>query len=135
MHKGSTVRSGHKVFVYGTLRQGCSNHRLLRHAVFLGPARTARRYSLYVDDFPYLVKAPPVSRIHGEVYVVDDQDLQRLDALENHPFWYKRQEQTVLLLESGKKVKSWIYFFPRAKGMLVESGDYLQSRLCCLKRE
>ncbi|RQD65556.1 MAG: gamma-glutamylcyclotransferase [Desulfonatronovibrio sp. MSAO_Bac4] len=118
------------VFVYGTLRQGCSNHHLLKNARFLGRARTMEKYALYVDDFPYLYKEQPWSRIRGEVYEVDDDGFSRLDELENHPFWYQREKRAVIL-EGGVIMDVWVYFFPRAKGTLVNSGDYLASDLCC----
>ncbi|WP_028573633.1 gamma-glutamylcyclotransferase family protein [Desulfonatronovibrio hydrogenovorans] len=120
----------HLVFVYGTLRQGCSNHGLLKDEKYLGTARTKDRYALYVDDYPYLVKDQPRSRVKGEVYQVSTQGLARLDILENHPAWYKREKIRVCL-DMGEVILAWIYFFPTARGRLVSGGDYLQSSLGC----
>ena len=118
------------VFVYGTLRQGCSNHHLLKGETLLGPARTMDRFALYVDDFPYLIKSQPCSRVSGEVYRVGPVAFARLDALENHPLWYRRERRGVAM-ENGSVLQAWVYFFPVPRGSLVPSGDYLKSSLCC----
>lgn len=118
------------VFVYGTLRQGCSNHHFLKDARYLGRARTADKYALYVDDFPYLVKSEHLCRIRGEVYELSEEGFARLDSLENHPYWYCR-EKRVVRLENGTALEAWVYFFPTPKGSLIRSGDYLKSELCC----
>ncbi|MCA1742937.1 MAG: gamma-glutamylcyclotransferase [Desulfovibrionales bacterium] len=117
------------VFVYGTLRQGCSNHHLLKDVRNLGKARTMEKYALYIDDFPYLYKGQSWCRIRGEVYEVGKEDFKRLDVLENHPFWYQREKISVLL-DNGTIMEVWVYFFPKVKGTLVSSGDYVKSSLC-----
>lgn len=118
------------VFVYGTLRQGCSNHHLLKNAEYIGEAKTAENYALYVDDYPYLYKGHPLCHIRGEVYGVDAQGFSRLDALEGHPVWYQREKRSVIL-SNGTIMEAWIYFFPEVRGTLVSSGDYVRSDLCC----
>lgn len=117
------------VFVYGTLRQGCTNHHLLKEARYLGKARTMEKYALYVDDYPYLFKGYPLCRIRGEVYEVNEKGFSRLDELEDHPFWYQREKRSVIL-NNGTIMEAWVYFFPEVKGTLVNSGDYVKSDLC-----
>ncbi|EFI34600.1 AIG2 family protein [Desulfonatronospira thiodismutans ASO3-1] len=112
------------VFVYGTLRKGCSNHHLLKDARDIGPARTSEDYALYVHDYPYTVKSEAVGPIRGEVYLVDGRGLDRLDRLENHPHWYVREKKPVQL-DEGREVQAWIYFFPEPRGHLVKSGDFV----------
>ena len=109
------------VFVYGTLRKGYWNHRLLENSKFLGEARTKEKYSLYADGIPYVVKIPR-THIKGEVYEVDEETLRRLDQLEEHPDVYYREEIEVLL--NGKPIKAWIYFYPYPEGEFIPSGDY-----------
>ncbi len=75
----------HALFVYGTLRQGFSNHYLLEGAVFQGFARTTKRYSLFAERIPYVSKAAAVLRIFGEVFLVDGKTLGLVDRLEGHP--------------------------------------------------
>lgn len=111
------------VFVYGTLRQGGSNHHLLRNAQLMGLARTTEFYALYRDVIPYVVQGREISPILGEVYQVDQETFEQLDLLEGHPDWYVR-ERKVVRLESGEELGAWIYFFPQPKGELVPSGDF-----------
>ena len=76
------------MFVYGTLKRGLHNHVLLERAraSFVGSARTTRTsFAMLLADagYPYVVKTTTNARaIDGEVYVVDDDTLERLDALE-----------------------------------------------------
>ena len=78
----------HRVFVYGTLKRGLHNHVLLERAraSFVGSARTTRTsFAMLLADagYPYVVKTTTNARaIDGEVYAVDDDTLERLDALE-----------------------------------------------------
>lgn len=112
----------HLIFVYGTLRKGYQNHYLLAEAGDLGSARTVALYALYLDDYPYLVKGHSVCRIVGELYAVDDAGLAKLDLLEEHPVWYRR-EMVPVEDQRGQVLDAWIYFFPKPKGRLLVSGD------------
>ena len=114
------------VFVYGSLRKGFGNHRLLENSKFLGYGKTKEKYSLYADGIPYVVKEP-LTQIKGEIYQVDDETLHRLDQLEGHPEFYKR-ELIDVITEDGKTIKAWIYFYPYKKGNLIKSGDYKDYR-------
>lgn len=111
------------VFVYGTLRKGSSNHGLLRTAKFLGKATTMQPYALYLGEYPCVYKDEPHSRITGEVYAVDKATFARLDALEEHPQVYCR-EQIEVLLDSGEHLTCWLYFYPRQEGARCATGDY-----------
>lgn len=81
-----------RVFVYGTLMRGEPNHRWLDGARLLdGAARTAPSYELHdLGDFPALALEGD-SAVSGELYLVDEQGLARLDELEAHPELYSRE--------------------------------------------
>ncbi|EMG36207.1 gamma-glutamylcyclotransferase family protein [Desulfocurvibacter africanus] len=111
------------VFVYGTLRRSFQNHRLLSRSPCLGGAGTRERYALYVGEYPFVVRDQPVSPIIGEVYKVDPATLMVLDALEEHPQVYRR-EKVPVVLDDGREIEAWLYFYPRPGGRLIESGDY-----------
>ena len=113
----------HRVFVYGTLKQGFPNHFFLAWQKSLGPAVTVEPYALYEDVYPLVCKKEHISPIRGEVYEVGDTILKRMDTLEDHPEYYRREEVEVEL-ESGKRVMAWVYFFPEPRGRLYPEGDW-----------
>ena len=126
MENNAKSKLTHTVFVYGTLRRGQWNHHLLDSSKFVGMARTKKRYALYGSGVPYLSRTKALTQVAGEVYAVDDGTLERLDELEGHPKWYRR-EQAGVVLDGGEELLAWIYFNDAAHGELIESGDFLQN--------
>jgi len=119
----------HLIFVYGTLRKGFGNHHLLENAEFLGTGRTKEKYKMTANGIPFVSKSEPVSYIIGEVYEVDKKTLKRLDRLEGHPDWYKR-EKVKIILETGKEVEAWIYFNEISQGRhLIKNGDFKKFKI------
>jgi len=116
-------RKRNLLFVYGTLKRGFGNHDLLYRARFIGNAVTKHKYALYESGIPFVYPFEEVSQIKGEVYEVDRETLECIDALEGHPFWYRRQ-QVPVILESGREVTAWIYFYPERVGTLNVTGEY-----------
>jgi len=103
----------HRVFVYGTLKRGHSNHTLLETSRFLGEAATLKTYWMITTGvFPIVLDAvpegfaPPLA-IAGEIYHVDDATLQELDRLEREGRSYDRKVTEVH--EAGRKVEAHIY--------------------------
>jgi gamma-glutamylcyclotransferase (GGCT)/AIG2-like uncharacterized protein YtfP len=101
-----------RVFVYGTLKKGHGNHRLLAQSKFLGRCVLHGKHRLVsLGGFPGLVATPndeadrPVS---GEVYQVTEEVLQSLDFLEGHPRFYERQK-----LSTPYK-NAWAYYLPES---------------------
>lgn len=111
------------VFVYGTLKRGFANHAVLAGFKFLGTAWTKRRHALYVARLPHLVRDEPVSQVIGELYETDRAGVERLDAFEGHPGWYRR-ERTTVVLDGGSTAVAWVYFARRRNGRLVRSGEF-----------
>lgn len=113
------------VFAYGTLRQGFMYHAYLSGTQFLGGARTENAYALYRGEYPLVVRDECVSPIMGEVYEVSDGLLTMLDALEEHPRVYCR-EQVPVRLDSGRLVRAWVYFYVlkvQETDRLIPGGD------------
>jgi gamma-glutamylcyclotransferase (GGCT)/AIG2-like uncharacterized protein YtfP len=73
----------HRVFVYGTLKSGIHNHRLLAHAKFIGYAITDQAYHMVAGGFPIVLEGGDYA-VKGEVYEVDDATLRYLDYLEGY---------------------------------------------------
>lgn len=93
-----------KVFVYGTLKKGGSNHHYLATAKFLGKASTMSKWAMIGEGmpYPYLLQPSSVSgkEIQGEVYEVDATTLQNLNVLEGVPYHYK-QSMIGIKMEDG----------------------------------
>ncbi len=72
------------LFVYGTLKRGGGNHRQMEGQTFLAPARTVPGFRLYdLGGFPGLFADPADTEgVVGEVWSVDEDALERLDAFE-----------------------------------------------------
>ncbi len=85
------------LFVYGTLKQGYGNHRLLNKAEFLGTTQTKDKYILLNSGFPVMMEPNPHLKfpelpVRGEVYRIDrDVHLSNLDALEGEGHMYLRK--------------------------------------------
>lgn len=95
-----------RIFVYGSLMAGFGNNKLLDTAKFIGEGLTSQTYTMIsLGSFPGVLKGGSTS-IKGEVYEVDFYTLHRLDQLEGHPNWYKREP---IKLEDGSTVEMYIY--------------------------
>jgi gamma-glutamylaminecyclotransferase len=101
-----------KVFVYGTLKAGRSNHRLLATATFVGQGATVKSFRMGDCGFPVLLESKKdrlgCARVQGEVYEVDDATIERLDALEAEGRMYRREVHKIELA-SGRRVKAFVY--------------------------
>jgi gamma-glutamylaminecyclotransferase len=86
-----------RLFVYGTLRQGCTNHHLVFGSRHLGPATTVEPFVMTTQksrSFPYIFKHADLyaAPVKGEMYEINQEVLRRLDDLEGHPDHYRRQQ-------------------------------------------
>lgn len=113
----------HNVFVYGTLRQGESNHHWLAGADCLGECRLPGSYLLYhLGSYPAVVTGPDGGALMGEVYQVDDSTLALLDELEEYPRLYGR------ILIATPFGEAWLYHYaqPVDGAPLISGGDWCQ---------
>ena len=111
------------VFVYGTLRQGYHNHRLIIDCKIIDVGRTVNQYAMYANGIPYVSDNEQVSQIYGELYLVSPSILFNLDMLEGHPSWYKRKKVPIETM-SGKIYNAWLYFNNTKTNNLIATGDY-----------
>lgn len=95
----------HKVFVYGSLKSGFGNHRLLEDSTFITEDTTKEKeFNMFsFGGFPGIVKGGD-DAIRGELYEVDDNTMNDLDRLESNGYFYQRE---VVSLDSGEQ--AWMY--------------------------
>ena len=101
-----------RVFVYGTLKRGGSNHGFLAGQRFVGEARTPPGFTLYaLDGYPGLVRDPTDTEgVTGELWDVDDACRRRLDALEGLAEGrYQRGTITLASPHDGFTVTTYLY--------------------------
>lgn len=112
------------LFVYGTLKRGRGNHRLLGNAKFIGEGETVEKYKMYDIGVPIVVKGSPHVRIKGELYMVDEKILKQCDSLEGHPDMYKREKIKVEV--KGRQYWAWMYFWvkPVTSKVVIEDGEW-----------
>lgn len=113
------------VAVYGSLRQGLHNHKLLESSNYLGDFNTEPIYSLYsLGSFPGLKENGNTSVVM-EVYEVTEAVARNVDSLEsytpggNNTFYDKISIETPWGTAS---VYTYVNELPQSS--LVESGDW-----------
>ena len=101
------------IAVYGTLKQGGSNQRVLEadNGTFVGKGTTVMKFTMFGGrGFPRVIyNGPETSKIHVEVFEMDGLD--NMDMLEGHPNFFRRREIDVLF-EDGTQKTAWMYFHP-----------------------
>ncbi|WHY69576.1 gamma-glutamylcyclotransferase family protein [Neobacillus sp. SuZ13] len=124
------------VFVYGTLRKNESNHYLMKGATLIaGQAWANGRLFDTGHGYPAL-KESMSDKVYGELYIVSEEQLLRLDELEGYRpnsrnNLYIRKKQ-VVFYEKGK-IEAYLYFIAEHHGDMlknhIESGDWKVYRL------
>lgn len=119
----------HLVAVYGTLRQGNSNHRLLAKARFCDKHVLSLPATMYtLGAFPGIVfNKEENGPIVVEVYEVTKPEFRKLDSLEGFPNFYNRKRVSTPVGDA------WIYYLDDiySNNQEISTGDwmdYLASR-------
>ena len=107
-----------KVFVYGTLKRGGSNHDVMVRAggKFLCEAKTVELRKLIVTHLPFLCDghAPNGYQVEGEIYEIPDaRGLEIIDTLEGNGSFYQRRLDDFIELDSPKEHTAWVYYIMR----------------------
>lgn len=101
-----------RLFAYGTLKRGASNHAWLAGQRFIGEARTGAGFRLFdLGGYPAMVAVPgDRDGVSGEVWEIGDECLQRLDAFEGVPEGLYRRERIPLLPPfADQAIDAYIY--------------------------
>jgi len=121
-----------KVFVYGTLKKGYGNNRLLSEQTFIGEGYTGGFYDMINSGFPVLVPNDNGMVVKGEVWEVDtkiEDTLDNLDALEGEGVMYDRREVKVKMANSDDWVTCWIYIGnPKYWGRRMSDSNVTDAR-------
>ena len=104
-----------KVFVYGTLKRGGSNHDVMIRAggKFLCEAKTAALRKLIVTHLPFLcdAHAPDGYQVEGEIFEIPDaRGLDLVDTHDHNGSFYQRRLDDFIKLDSAKKHTVWVYY-------------------------
>ena len=106
----------HRVFVYGTLKQGFRNFHVNRGTRVPGTFVTEQSFPLYViGEFglPWLVHEPGQGHcVTGQLFDVDEDALMDMDVLERvtDAGWYTRRALSVRPAIGGRALLAQAYF-------------------------
>ncbi len=133
-----------KIFVYGTLKRGFGNNRLLTEAKYLGKAVTVKPFVMVGWGVPFVWPDENGKPIHGEVFDIGDpksnrfakERLARLDSLESNGSVYERKVHTVRMIENAQGIRP----LPRDAGeeheaWIYEGMEFVQRQQSEFKRE
>jgi len=101
------------IAVYGTLKKDFSNYyHYLRGSKYVGGGTTKDKYPLIKDGLPYMLNKKGIGHnVEVDVFKVTDEVFKKIDGLEGHPQWYRREQIPVLV--KGKEIVCWLYFNPK----------------------
>ena len=107
-----------KLFVYGTLKRGGSNHSVMVRAggEFLCEAKTVELRKLIVTHLPFLCDghAPDGYQVEGEIYEIPDaRSLHLIDTLEGNGSFYQRRLDDFFESDSDNEHTAWVYYIMR----------------------
>lgn len=119
-----------KVAVYGSLKKDFGNYGVMQDAKGKFLTKAITKNSNFIMDghgFPYVVRdtSKNAGKVSVEIYEVDEDGLQKIDWLEGHPTFYKREEE--VFIADGKEITAWIYIYQSpitANTELTVSGVY-----------
>lgn len=133
----------HRVFVFGTLKQGFRNFHINRGMRVGGDVVTLQPHPLHIVGhrrLPWLLNRPGEGLpVIGQLFEVDEATLAAMDQLErvDDPLWYQRQRIAVrphpgVSGASGDAaIDAWVYFGSEAgfAGQTVHAGPLAEYTL------
>jgi len=126
------------VFVYGSLKKGFRNNKVLGDSKYVGTFKTTTKFKMLdLGYYPALMLDDVGGNVVlGELYEVSGDTFERLDQLEGYPHMYDRD---IITLSNGSK--AWVYFMkkdnynatadlvePNKGGLLIWTEKPLQNR-------
>ena len=113
----------HRIFVYGTLMRGERNHRLIALQECEGEG-IIRGFDLYnLGHYPGIRPSDnPEYVVHGEVYLVDDLTLERVNELEGEGSLYLLQFTEVVMKDKTVYAGVYVYNHECRESNRIHSG-------------
>ena len=112
--------NNHLVFVYGSLKSGFCNHRVIEsdNSTLVAQAKTQDGNFMMVSYgvYPAVYRDNDGFAISGELYEVDNAIMARLDQLESNGRFYRRELVDVVVDDDSLEnptVKAWMYLLLR----------------------
>lgn len=103
------------ISVYGSLKKGFGNHRLLANSRFLSHGVIKDAILVSLSAYPALyINQLLGDNVQVEIYRVTPEEFRSLDMLEGYDTFYNRTEVSIEVV-SGVYIRTWIYHF---------NGDY-----------
>ena len=119
----SLMKNGSLCAVYGSLRYGLGNHRVISGAPRQDDGIISGKFRMVsLNSFPGLIKTDKPTDIVVEVYEVNNEaQAQGLDWLEGYPSFYDRE---LVTLVDGREC--WVYFLDDSfsTNEPVDSGNW-----------
>lgn len=118
------------VFVYGTLKQGYGNHRLLSKSKLIGKGHTIPdSFTLIDGGFPWAIPNSGPFHIKGELYLVEEEGtMNSLDRLEGVPNLFDRHNVEIRT-EDGSDFDAIMYVAsPRNRPHLLKTQNQVTPR-------
>ena len=118
------------IFVYGSLKRGFSNHKLLEDSKFFGLTETVyRNFRMHplLGSFPAVTVAiDDAFAIMGELYEVDAATMKRIDMLEGNGTMYTRR--LVSVYNGSEIVEAWMYLMSENDKLIENNVIYSTGR-------
>jgi len=120
------------VAVYGSLRKGLGNHRVLGDSECVGKGLVTGFGMYSLGGYPALTTLAERTDVVVEVYEADEDTMVRLDRLEGYPTFYDRKKVAVHLDAGEAGVEAyttaWIYYIDNTfdERRFVEGGDWVE---------
>lgn len=130
----------HRIFVFGTLKEGFRNFHVNRGTRVGGDVITVQPYPLHIMGsrrLPWMLNRPGEGLpVIGQLFEVDEATLAAMDQLErvDDPLWYQRQRIDVRphpRAADDAVIDAWVYFGSEAgfAGQAVHAGPLAEYTL------
>ena len=124
IHRTKAANGTYRVFVYGSLMTDFHNNKLLPTKPISKEAKTTHPHYKMKDlgAFPGVVAGS--DQIHGEVYLVNEDTLADLHALESHPNFY---HATTTLVNINSNTHNWCLMYKLTNDAAYKNKNNINS--------